>query len=209
MANTILSFGADIVGLNEMRGKGQDSEYTAQVERLAELTGMKYYYFGKAIDIPGKGPYGNAILSKIPIVKAEVFLIPDPDNEERGPCFETRCVLRAELEGGITVLVTHFGLHLNEQENAVKTVVNSLSSERCILMGDFNVTPDNSVLAPIRAIMKDTAEAFDMPKLSFPSDNPQEKIDYIFISNDIEVEYADIPAVIASDHRPHVAKVKI
>ena len=56
MAEAILRCDADIVGLNEMRGKGRDAEYTAQVERLAALTGMKHFYFAPAITFPGKGP---------------------------------------------------------------------------------------------------------------------------------------------------------
>lgn len=209
MAKAILDCDADIVGLNEMRGAGQDPEYTAQVEKLAELTGMKYFYFANAIDIPKKGQYGNAILSKIPIVNVECIPIPNPESKAFSGYYEDRCILCAELEGGLTVLITHFGLNPDEQENAVKTVVETLAEDRCILMGDFNVTPNNSVLDPIRTKMKDTADLFDMPKLSFPSDNPTKKIDYIFVSRDIKVVNADIPPIVASDHRPHVATVEI
>jgi endonuclease/exonuclease/phosphatase (EEP) superfamily protein YafD len=31
------------------------------------------------------------------------------------------------------------------------------------------------------------------------------KIDYIFVSKDVEVVSANIPAIVASDHRPHTA----
>ena len=75
-------------------------------------------------------------------------------------------------------------------------------------MGDFNVEPDDAVIAPIREKMKDTASFFDMPKLSFPSDKPEIKIDYIFVSPDIEIVSADIPEIVASDHRPHIAEIK-
>ena len=98
MAEAILTCDADVVGLNEMRGLGTDIEYTAQVEKLAELTDMPYYYFAKAIDVKGKGPYGNGILSKKPILRAETVMIPDPIREKGGR-YETRCVLKAELEG--------------------------------------------------------------------------------------------------------------
>ena len=57
--------------------------------------------------------------------------------------------------------------------------------------------------------MKDTADLFDEDKLSFPSDKPDRKIDYIFVSSDIEVENADIPPIVASDHRPYIAQVNI
>jgi endonuclease/exonuclease/phosphatase family metal-dependent hydrolase len=46
------------------------------------------------------------------------------------------------------------------------------------------------------------------PKLSFPSDNPSVKIDYIFVSKDLKVQSADIPTIISSDHRPHIAAIE-
>ena len=76
-------------------------------------------------------------------------------------------------------------------------------------MGDFNITHEEEILMPIRERMRDTADAFSAPLLSFPSDEPRIKIDYIFVSRDIEVISADIPAIIASDHRPHTAEINI
>ncbi len=217
MADAIMQCGADVIGLNEMRDKGPDiEEYDKQVEYLSEMTGIPHYYFAKAIDTAG-GPYGNALLSKLPILTVETILIPDPipDPElikNRDPktglgYYETRCVLKATLEGGYTVLVTHFGLNPDEKENAVKTVLQHITDEKCILMGDFNTTPDHELLAPIRAKMKDTADCFCKPLFSFPSDDPHVKIDYIFVSHDLEVTFADIPPIVASDHRPHVATI--
>lgn len=209
IAKAILDEGADIVGLNEIRGEGADSEYTAQTEKLSSLTGMKYYYFAPAITIPNCGLYGNAILSKIPILKVENVPIPDPEPKKYKGYYETRCLIKAQLEGGITVLISHFGLNPDEQENAVKTVSANLSDNKCVLMGDFNVTPEDPVLAPIRERLTDTADFFDAPKLSFPSDKPDRKIDYIFVSRDVKVKAADIPPTVASDHRPHTAVIEI
>lgn len=209
IADTIKKCGADIAGLNEMRDKGRDADYDHQAAILAELTGLKYHYFAKAIDFDGVNPYGNAFISKYPIISAEKIMIPDPDPKTGTDYYETRCLLKAKLEGGITVLVTHFGLNRDEQENAVKTVLENLAEEKCILMGDFNVLPDDSVLEPIRERMKDTADAFEKPLLSYPSPQPDRKIDYIFVSRDIEVVSADIPAIVASDHRPHTAVINI
>lgn len=169
---------------------------------------MPYYYFGEAIKIGGTSPYGNGFLSKIPILKTEKIMIPDPEVRDN-TLYETRCILKITLEGGITVLVTHFGLNLTEKENAVKTVLESLENEKCILMGDFNVRPNDELLNPIREKMKDTAEVFEKELLSHPSDKPDKKIDYIFVTPDILVKAADIPAVIASDHRPHTAEIDV
>lgn len=207
MAEAICACDPDIVGLNEMRGEGKNPDYTEQVKTLAEKAGMPYYYFAPAIVLNGGGPYGNGFLSKFPIVHAETVIIPDPVPHKYDGYYETRCVLRAELENGVTVLVSHFGLNPDEAENAVATVLSNLAKEKCVFMGDLNLRPDDAILSPIRAKMKDTADLFEGEKLSFPSDTPRMKIDYIFVSPDATVLSADIPAIVASDHRPHVAEI--
>lgn len=208
MAKAIKDCGADIVGLNEIRGKGIHPEFTDQTEILSKLTGLNNHYFAKAIKFKW-GPYGNAFISKYPIVKSETIPIPDPKAKRYDGYYETRCVLKATLSNGIRVLVTHFGLNADEQENAVKTVLENLENEKCVLMGDFNFTPDNVLLNPIKAKMIDTADFFIDKKFSIPSDNPSRKIDYIFVSPDINIVSADIPPIVASDHRPHIAEIII
>lgn len=208
MAKVIKEFSPDIVGLNEMRGLGVSEEYQDQTGILSKLTGLEHYYFAEAIKFGGVNPYGNGLLSKEPIVKAERIYVPDPTTKQYDGYYETRCLLKAELANGLTVLVIHFGLNPDEQENAVQTVLKHVKDEKCILMGDFNVEPNEEVLLPIRARMKDAADLFEKPLFSFPSDFPKKKIDYIFVSHDIEIVSADIPAVIGADHRPHIAEIK-
>ena len=208
MAEAIKTCQADIVGLNEMRDQGLHPEYGAQTSTLSSLTALDHYFFAKAINFP-QGPYGNALLSRYPIVSAESILIPDPDPKKYNGYYETRCLLKARLANGLLVLVTHFGLNPDEQENAVQTILEHLEDKNCILMGDFNMRPDNPLLLPIRERMRDTASLFTKELFSFPSDAPDRKIDYIFTSFDIEVVSADIPAIVASDHCPHVAELKI
>ncbi len=207
MADAILSVGADIVGLNEMRGKGVDPDYDRQTEILSEMTGLPYYYFAKAIDVGGENPYGNAILSRYPLLSAETVMIDEPENPIPGKHYERRCILKAKIESGLTLLVTHFGLSPEERVQAVRGAVSLLERERCILMGDFNATPADPVLLPIRERLRDAAELFEKPLLSFPSSEPVEKIDYIFVSRDLSIVSADIPPIVASDHRPHTAEI--
>ncbi len=210
MAKAILTCDADIIGLNEMRGEcEQAADYADQTAILSRLTGIQNYYFAEAIKFGGIKPYGNAMLSKLPILSAETIIIPDPDPKGYDGYYETRCVLKAKLEGGITVLISHFGLNPDEQENAVKTIIENLAGEKCILMGDFNMTPENPILNPIRERMVDTSQYFSEPKLSFPSDKPDRKIDYLFVTPDVQVIEADIPAIVAADHRPHTATINL
>lgn len=199
----------DIICLNEMRGAGKTDEYPDQILEIAKRTDVENYYFAVACEPQGLYPYGDAIFSKIPIISAETIAIPNPTEQKYDLWYESRCVLHAELEGGLRVIITHMGLNPDEQELAVETVVSLLRKEKCILMGDFNVGPDNPVLNPIREIMRDTADLFSEEKLSYPSYDPEIKIDYIFVSPDIEVVGADIPKMVVSDHFPHFAEIKL
>lgn len=210
MADTIKKCDADIIGFQEMRDESDHIEYDAQAKIIAEKLGFDYYYFAEAIRFDGKDPYGNALISRYPIKSVETILIPAPETKKYDGYYETRCLLKATIDvgSGLNVLVSHFGLNPDEQENAVETVVSNIPKEHCVLMGDFNMEPDNPILNPIMQKLYDTAQAFSAPKLSFPSDTPTVKIDYIFVSKDLKVQFADIPEIVSSDHRPHVATIE-
>ena len=206
--NTIKGFDADVVGLNEVYGKGERPGFDGQAELLSRGSGMEHFYFAPAILWRGNNPYGNALLSKSPILQAKNIPVPDPAERPSGKGYETRCLIKAKLENGLTVLVIHFGLNPDEQENAVRTVLEHLEDEKCVLMGDFNVHPDNPVLDPIRERMVDTAQLSRDALLTFPSDAPVCKIDYIFLSPDLTVRCVEVPACTSSDHRPYVIEIE-
>ena len=211
IAKIIRESGAEFVGLNEMYSEGEGSKFPNQTKILSELSGYENYYFAEAIKLHGASPYGNAIISRIPFESVETVHIPDPPKEGRigTRWYEHRCFLKARLEGGITVLGVHVGLNPEEKELAVKTLCENMESEKCLLLGDFNMQPKDEKLGPIRARMHDAAELFTEELLSCPSDVPKYKIDYIFATPDVEFISADIPATVASDHRPHIATVRI
>lgn len=93
MAEVIRGEDPDVVVLNEVCGLGDGSPRyrTAQAETIAGILGY-HCYFGRSIRERGVNPYGNAVLSKYPIVEAAVIPIPDakPGIESRTV---TRCVL--------------------------------------------------------------------------------------------------------------------
>ena len=210
-AGIIRKLGADIIGINESYDEEKTSFYGGQAKTAAEKLGF-YYYFAEAAVLADGGHYGNSILSRYPLKNARSVIIPDPRVRAYDGYYETRCVLccDADINGEtVHIAVTHFGLNPDEQENAVKTVLENVREERFILMGDLNVTPEAPVLGPIRRVLKDTADHLGGRRLSFPSDKPDRKIDYIFVSGDVEVVSADIPAVILSDHRPYTALLEV
>lgn len=206
-ADAVRALGADVIGLNEVRGEGPAEGYDAQAEILAEATGYRYY-FAKAIDVGGKNPYGNAILSRLPILSAKTVPIPDPPTRTAAGHYETRCVLAAEIEPApgeepLTVLISHFGLNPDERESAVKTVLSLLPERRALLMGDFNATPDDITIAPLFEKLVPVCRDF----LTFPSDKPDRKIDHIFLTADLSASEEDCPTDIVSDHLPLTVKV--
>ena len=210
-AKALTDLDADITGLNEIRGKGTWKGYDAQTEILSEKTGL-HGFFAKAIDVGHCGnPYGNALLSKLPLRSCEVIPIPDPEVKSGSEPYETRCILKAvtDTEPQITVLVTHFGLNADEARNAVKTVLDNIPGGSCILTGDFNLKPDSDILLPIRERLTDTADFMSGNTLTFPSDKPNRKIDYIFVSKDIRVLSCKVEELVLSDHRPVSAVIEI
>lgn len=211
LAHVIRRSGAQLVGLNEVYGAGPKPEFWCQAENLAAMVGFRGY-FAVAIELGEGWPYGNALLSRWPIKKAETIRIPDPPVKDEDAYYETRCVLRAvvEPEEGkeLTVLVSHFGLAKAEMRNAVATVKALLEAEEgpVVLMGDFNMTPDDPILAPLLEMTDDSAALFEGEKLSFPADDPTMKIDYI-LGRGVTFTAADIPEVLESDHRPYTATI--
>ncbi len=218
VASVIKQFDPHIVSLNEVRGRSSDAispDFTNQTEELMLLTGMNGY-FAPAINIKGKGLYGNALLTKFPIIRSVDIPVPSPrDRYYNIHRYEDRCLLKAELNVDgrtVTALSCHMGLNDDERVSAVVTICSELEKIRTpvILMGDFNMPPSNTIIDPIKTRLMDASLGFACENcFSFPTDRPEVKIDYIFVSEDFEVLNAEIPGISSSDHLPHIAQVKL
>jgi len=207
-AEKIKEYDPDFCGLNEVRGKGFLAGYTNQTEKLSQKTGMNGY-FGEAIKVGGIGPYGNAILCKKTPESVRIIKIPDPETKNEKVNYETRCVIKAVIEENgkdIMFLVTHMGLAVSERKNAVKTICEIADSTDLpvILMGDFNACPDEDTLKPLYERFTDTLRN-DSVK-TFPSDNPEIKIDYIFFRG-LECKNTKVINEVVSDHLPIITEV--
>ena len=210
-AEKIQSFDADVIGLNEVRDAGVQEDYQAQAAILAEKTGYQFC-FAKATEIGQGNPYGNAVLTRLPVKSCETIPVPDPDPRGCDGYYETRCLLKMTLaEPDVTFFITHFGLNPDEHENAVKTVLDNLGDGNAVLMGDLNVQPHSPIIARIRERMTDAATAATPgdPMLTFPSDRPDRKIDYIFTRGNITAKTCRVVPGVLSDHLPLAAELEI
>jgi len=201
----------DFVGLNEVRMRTEDVGFAEQARQLGE--GLHYFWsFGKSVEFSG-GDYGNAFLSRHPIVETSVHHIPDIGEEERIEYFEHRTALRNVIDVNgtkIAVFTSHFGLCPGERREAVAEVVRLIDAEELpmIFVGDFNASPDDPVLAPLYARLQDVSEGRKEP-LTFSSRIPEIKIDYIFVSRHFTVGRVWTIDTEASDHRPLLAEVTL
>lgn len=215
MAETVRRQNADIVGFNEVRC-GTDSDHSSGYSDQAAFFSSALNgdcRFGKAINISENCAYGNAIFSKHPIVDFEVVMIPDTTERVAGYHYETRCVIKTDYIFGakrLTVLNSHFGLGIGEPENAVDTVLSIASSVNnpVVLIGDFNLTPDNRNIKKLTAVFTDIHASLGRDEFTFPSDAPEMRIDYIF-SRGLKIISAETVKVIASDHYSVTAELEL
>ena len=209
-ASVIREVQPDFVTLNEVRSHTSDVGPINQADELGRLTGY-YPLFGKSIDVMG-GDYGNALLTRLPLVSHEVVHIPDPEREGEG-FYEHRTVLKSVLKAGekeFAVLCTHFGLMPGEQENAVNTVLELIRGcdMPALVMGDLNLTPDAEVLKPLMEALNNT-DALNPGLLTFPSNESEIKIDYILYTDGFTALSLDSMDTQCSDHRPLIAEMEL
>lgn len=207
-AEYILRQSPDICALNEVRGAGDLVGYSDQTAQLAARTGY-FGYFGEAIKVKGKAPYGNALLSRLELEGVELVKIPDPPRLLEG-CYETRAIIKAiaNIEGRrIMLLHTHMGLMEAERENAVGEIMRlaEQTSLPIILTGDFNDEPNSLILSPLYDIFEDAEKNTGRPTFTYSSVEPQKKIDYILYRG-LECRSFAVLDVVLSDHYPIIAE---
>ncbi len=185
-----------------------------QPREIAELAGFGYSFFSKTLDLPPSREYGNGFICRHPIASVETVKIPDPERTVAGAPYESRAIAKIELDlaGGITVLQTHFGLMDAEKSNAVRTLCELIDSIKAptVLMGDFNIMPDDRLHECLRERLVDCAEVCENPPPTFPSyGTERHKIDYIYVSRHFRIHAFEALSTTASDHLPVYAEVEL
>lgn len=213
-AAVLREFAPDVCALNEIYGN-EESCYGNQPRQLCEMLDYPYRAFARAI-CNKRGEYGNALLSKFPIrtTRTIPLVIPEEMRSPDARSYEDRVLLIATLDVNgkdLTVMACHFGLSNDEETLAVDTVLKEAMaiSGPIVLLGDFNSTPNSVHYARLSEVFFDTASLCEETLLTYPSDAPRNKIDYIFTRGDIRAESVTVPAVVASDHLPVFSDIEL
>jgi len=202
----------DVIVLNEVNqyflGHNQD-------EQIAETMGGEWTsVFGKTFTKP-LADYGNAILTRLPVVSTENWLLSDFPHQER------RGLLRVTISKNDTlyhVFAVHMGLNARMRErhsHEILAIMRRHSDGHCILMGDFNEQRSRSpgtALANFASHLKDCGARYGLgPQVTFPSTRSFRRIDFIWIANELAATNCYVPthldARLASDHLPVIAEV--
>ncbi len=217
IADVVEEEGTDVVALQEVDNHfGERSEFRDEAAELADELDMEFAY-GANLDFDPAEPgaprrqYGNAILSRHPILESENRPLPRTSerNEQRGL-----------LEALIDVRGVPFRLyntHLQHNSAADRTLqVDAILEETeeatgpHALLGDLNARPGAPELARLFTSFRDAwALAGEGDGFTISASRPYARIDYALTSPDVGVRAARVPETLASDHLPVVAELRL
>lgn len=209
IANVINQQNPDLVALQEVDVHTKRSGANLDEAReLGKLTGM-YVFFSKTLNYQD-GAYGDAILSRFPILEHESIPLPMPDKSG-----EARAVAIITVKTPTGTKLQFASTHLDIESNRMDQIkkLNGLSKNSSlplIMAGDFNATPDSKEMQVFRQEFLLLCKG-SCP-FTAPSDHPARTIDYItfnpLAAKSFHVlSYSIINHTLASDHLPVVAYI--
>ncbi len=195
----------DILGLNEVDLGALKTSFIDLPSYFAHKLNM-YYFYGYTF----YKHYGNVILSKYPILEAEIIPLPITDQSN-----EPRSLIKAkfQINSSIwTVYVTHLSTSSDDRLIQVPYIINEIqkeiSFENIIWMGDFNLEPSSTEYSLINSTSTlNFTDSYrflnsDPGYTSHFDENhiPRKRIDYILCSPDLIPQISEVYCSISSDH---------
>ncbi len=191
---------ADLVSLNEVDKAMTRSQHLDIAAELAKMLQMNVTV-GWNLNY-GDGRYGNAILSKFPIVSASNTLL------KKTRACEQRGLLKALVLIGRRE-VTFASTHLDSMPDDDERLSNVAQLSGDIIAGDFNAPPTSSVYTKISEHYRDAWSNAD-PGYTF-GHRKKSRIDYMWIKKSLPATIISSKVIEtdASDHRPVVVTLNL
>ena len=211
IAQVINKWSPDLVALQEVDKETTRSGNINETDTLSMLTQM-YSVFGKNIDVFGGG-YGNAILSKYPIIRSENRKLPRVNNGEQRGLLAVWVEVPFSKEK-LVFISTHFDHRTNPQERVQSTkqikswIERGDFGDHIILAGDLNDIPSSDILLVFNSICDGSNQSNKYK--TFPAENPTRQIDYIFACKKGRYSIDSFHVIdepIISDHLPLISDI--
>ena len=218
IAEVIASFGADIVGLQELDLGRKRSKQTDQAGMIAKELGFSWIFY-PAMQTNNEH-YGDAILSRWPLQVRKLGLLPSP---KAFPFREDRGALWVEIatpQGKVQVMNTHFGVGSFERAAQTEALLSAdwigqvQQDQPLVVLGDFNTLPNSKIYKKLTAHLQDASQfAGKKNSPTFPTFLPFLTLDYIFANKacsvgEVTTGFSRL-ARRASDHFPLVGKIAL
>lgn len=212
----------DIVLLQEVDDGAPRSKRLDLAAKLADALGYEHYAVGHNVELLRGGRYGNATLSRYPILHERNIDLTIGLRKRRG-CQHTRIeVESARKRQQLEIFNLHLGLSARERQRQVKHLLRSTelasldTHTPCVIGGDFNDW--RSLVRPLLTKGHNFRSATDLPRnghrrppsiRTFPSFSPAGALDRIYYRGKLELSSARRCRLKiskrASDHLPIIA----
>jgi endonuclease/exonuclease/phosphatase family metal-dependent hydrolase len=206
---------ADVLLLQEVDHDVPRSNRDRQVDVLGELVGMRYRSWFPNVDVRGGGCYGNAILSRYPIVEARNIDLSIRFKKKRSALHGVIRVRHDDIDRTVHVYNMHLGLARFERRIQLRRFLDShpfqtLHHETPVVVGgDLN-----DVYGGLGELLRPAGfRGVERRPLTFPAWGPVRALDAIFVRGRLDfVRLARCESELArraSDHRPLIADVRL
>jgi endonuclease/exonuclease/phosphatase family metal-dependent hydrolase len=204
---------SDIIALQEVVGMDEGDLERNQVRSIAEPLGFDYG-IGENRRIDG-GAYGNAVLTRFPIVAQHNHDLTQRKKEPRG-CLEVILALEGQQPNALLLRIynVHLGTGFFErryQATRLSQVLGDSDQARPrLLLGDFNEWPRGLVSSLLGKHFNTAEPRHRLGRAwSYPGILPLAHVDHIYYDSPLQVKKIGVHrsrlALIASDHLPIVA----
>ncbi|MFV2015055.1 MAG: endonuclease/exonuclease/phosphatase family protein [Candidatus Heimdallarchaeota archaeon] len=205
----------NIVSFQEVTYQSPFNGYTTmfiELKSLMKSLGFDYFYTSEGYNYN----LGNTVFSQYEITSTKTINYNDWNAWQRNAVEVT-----INVNGNnVIVYSTHLThipgggtgeVRIKEVEQLLKIVANhDLNSENIIMMGDFNIVPvddDGNSNQEYLLIISQLDDAWVEATSSgdgftVPADDPKKRIDYIFVSTQLNVTSCELYDSLASDHLP-------
>jgi len=215
VAQVIQNLEPDVLLLQEVDQGAPRSNHDRQVDVLGDFVGMKYRAWFPNVGVRGGGHYGNAILSRYPLVEATNIDLSIRFKKRRSALHGVVRVRHDGIDRTVHVYNMHLGLARYERKIQIAKFLDShpfasLHHETPIVVGgDLN-----DVYGGLGNLLQPAGfRGIERRPLTFPAWGPLRPLDAIFVRGPVEFlglrRCETELSRRASDHRPLIADVQL